>query len=389
MSTVIYDEGPFRNWVGVSFPADFFVGSLLAMDNAGNIYTFDLDTLDTGRGPIATGKAAAGDIDAVSTSGTFFICTAGNDLTAWDTGANLLWDKNITGITRACAYVGERVFIGTSINLNKETWIEARDPNNGDLLDSLQLEDGVPGGVFTDMLGLTTLAGSLFALTSIDPGDATRDITLHKINPATLTVLDSLALGNFTTSEERPDKLARGLTYLYVTRRDGTTYPYHAAYTAALVAVPSADFDADIGFREGLAVDDDNNAYLKNDSNLKQIDRRNLFTAAVEDTSAAMAGNLQALTIVDTGGVVAPVIDALGDDAGTVFVPYTRTPSLDVGDPVVVWSFVSAPAGATIVGSSGKVDYTAVVEETVTFDIQATNSEGSDTESWQTTFTNF
>ncbi len=88
-----------------------------------------------------------------------------------------------------------------------------------------------------------------------------------------------------------------------------------------------------------------------------------------------------------TVAAVAPVITPLNDDAVDPGEAYSRTPTLSEGSAPVTWSLVQGPAGMSINSSTGQVSWTnpqpADSQHTVT--IRATNSAGSDDESWTLT----
>ncbi len=88
-----------------------------------------------------------------------------------------------------------------------------------------------------------------------------------------------------------------------------------------------------------------------------------------------------------TVAAIAPVIVAMSDDSVDPGQAYSRTPSLDEGTTPVLWTLGEHPDGMTINGSTGQVSWTnpqpADSQHTVT--IRATNSAGSDDESWTLT----
>ncbi|MCB2185313.1 MAG: discoidin domain-containing protein [Deltaproteobacteria bacterium] len=87
---------------------------------------------------------------------------------------------------------------------------------------------------------------------------------------------------------------------------------------------------------------------------------------------------------------VAPVIAAIGDASLTASDPYTGpTPSLTAGSEPITWSLTAGPAGMSIDAVTGVVSWAnpTSVGSPHAVTIQATNSVGSDTESWQLTVT--
>jgi len=85
----------------------------------------------------------------------------------------------------------------------------------------------------------------------------------------------------------------------------------------------------------------------------------------------------------------APVIREVTPDpaAATVGVQYFRPMVLTQGNPWPTWLMVQGPSGAQI-NMKGQVSWTptsADIGQTRTFEVQATNTHGSDTETWQVT----
>ena len=82
-----------------------------------------------------------------------------------------------------------------------------------------------------------------------------------------------------------------------------------------------------------------------------------------------------------------PVIAPLSDDAVDPGVTYSRTASLSSGTPPATWSLVAGPTGLTIGSSSGVVTWPnpQPPDSVHTVTIRASNSAGSDDESWQLT----
>lgn len=124
-----------------------------------------------------------------------------------------------------------------------------------------------------------------------------------------------------------------------------------------------------------------------------------LLTVANADTVIdRYASNISVFVgqdILDGGGVpgpadLAPIIDAIADDAIAEHTPYegseVPTPSLTQGTSPVVWSLVSGPTGMTIDTSTGVVSWPDPTPTGVyTLTIRASNSQGSDDESWDLT----
>lgn len=90
-------------------------------------------------------------------------------------------------------------------------------------------------------------------------------------------------------------------------------------------------------------------------------------------------------------GEAAPVIADIPDESTPAGVPYEGpTPELTAGTLPVTWTLVAGPAGMTIDPASGVVSWDNPVVEgsPFTVTIRATNSYGSDEESWALTVTN-
>jgi hypothetical protein len=88
--------------------------------------------------------------------------------------------------------------------------------------------------------------------------------------------------------------------------------------------------------------------------------------------------------------VVPPIIDPISDHSTPEGQSYTGpTPSLSQGTLPVTWSLVSPPGGMTIDSNTGVVSWSnpTAVGSPHTIIIQATNSAGSISESWQLTVT--
>jgi hypothetical protein len=88
--------------------------------------------------------------------------------------------------------------------------------------------------------------------------------------------------------------------------------------------------------------------------------------------------------------VYQPVINPISDDSIVEGTPYTGpTPSLSQGTPTVTWSLVTGPSGMSINSSTGVVSWAnpTASGSPHTITIQATNTAGSDTKSWQLTVT--
>jgi hypothetical protein len=87
------------------------------------------------------------------------------------------------------------------------------------------------------------------------------------------------------------------------------------------------------------------------------------------------------------GGGTAPVIAEISDTtiSGTLENYTGPTPALTQGTTPVTWSLVAGPSGMTINSSTGIVSWTLPGEpaSSYTVTIQATNSKGSDEESWK------
>ena len=93
---------------------------------------------------------------------------------------------------------------------------------------------------------------------------------------------------------------------------------------------------------------------------------------------------------IDEGLQIAPVINAISDHSTLEGTPYTGpTPTLSKGTPPVTWSLVSRPSGMTIDSVTGVVSWANPTASGSPFTviIRATNSAGSDDESWQLTVT--
>ncbi len=83
-----------------------------------------------------------------------------------------------------------------------------------------------------------------------------------------------------------------------------------------------------------------------------------------------------------------PVVTAIADDSVVEGVPYTGpTPSLSSGTQPVTWSLAAGPAGMSIQSGTGVVSWANPVAagSPHTITIRATNSAGSDDESWMLT----
>jgi parallel beta-helix repeat protein len=88
--------------------------------------------------------------------------------------------------------------------------------------------------------------------------------------------------------------------------------------------------------------------------------------------------------------ILPPVINSISDDAIGEGTPYTGpTPSLSQGTLPVTWSLLTGPGGMDIDSGTGVVSWASPTASGSphTITIQATNTAGSDTESWQLTVT--
>jgi hypothetical protein len=85
--------------------------------------------------------------------------------------------------------------------------------------------------------------------------------------------------------------------------------------------------------------------------------------------------------------IVPPLIEEVTPDPGTAFIntEYNRQLNLIQGFPIPSWMVVQGPVGIKVDDSgrvSGWIPVAGDLGSQVTFEIQASNSEGSDTESW-------
>jgi hypothetical protein len=116
-----------------------------------------------------------------------------------------------------------------------------------------------------------------------------------------------------------------------------------------------------------------------------------LVPGSVADYTAVLRLRRDGSTVLNPPmAAVAPVIDPIADGSATAGQPYTGpAPSLSQGTPPITWTLAAGPAGMTINSGTGVVSWpnptTAGSPHTVT--IQATNSAGSDQESWGLTVT--
>jgi WD40 repeat protein len=79
----------------------------------------------------------------------------------------------------------------------------------------------------------------------------------------------------------------------------------------------------------------------------------------------------------------APVIAEIPDGSVSVGDPYTGpTPAMVQGVQPISWSLVTGPTGMTIDAGTGVVSWATAVEGVTTVTIRATNTQGSDDESW-------
>ncbi|MCZ6752334.1 MAG: putative Ig domain-containing protein [Acidobacteria bacterium] len=91
-----------------------------------------------------------------------------------------------------------------------------------------------------------------------------------------------------------------------------------------------------------------------------------------------------------TADVIAPQDDPHADESVVEGTPYTGpTPSLSSGTTPVTWSLQTGPSGMTINGTTGVVSWTSptAVGSPHTITIRASNSVGSDDETWMLTVT--
>lgn len=390
MSSVIYKEGPFRNWTALSFPAAASGPAQRAfaiLDNAAistaNIWLVD-ENGDSGGAPIGTVTISEQFVanfvtesnEMFASDGTVFagVISSSGDIGIYDWNDNLIFSQDPTA-------AGGTFRCGPILANDRVYWITETTSISGptDVDFHSRLTDGT-GSVSTTTI-LSDSAGFAFRAWSLAvnvEGDEFAIAYQDTASPNFFKLAKMDVDGTFITTIDSPN--SDWISWLNF-ETDGTLYARSVgssknvfAYDDDLNTKPSLDFTV-LGQAPNYFIPNGDTMLISNPT--WQVINRSGTT--LDSMSSTFSGG----AFFDRGH---PLIGTLIDQGHNITNdPYTRQAEIVLGLMSVVWTLDAAPTGAVIDSSSGLITWAATTIGVHTFTVRATASGDFDNESFDLT----